>query len=126
MTESEYNKARWLMYKHKRLATGCCIKCGTPLADNTQPCPHCVEIRAKRRAFRIDNGICVTCGKENDYPYYATCSKCRQKRTDVYAKNKANKLCGRCHRPVDGKYKCCAECRQYARDYAKRRKEECQ
>lgn len=123
MTESEYYKLKWKSYKEQQLAQGNCIKCGTHLDNPNEPCPHCIAIRKERRDFRIEHGLCVTCGKENDYPLYQRCSVCRQKRKNAHLALIKAGFCSRCRKPHTGKHKCCPECREKAREYMRRRKE---
>lgn len=83
------------------------------------------ERKRIKREQRIQNRICVCCGKPlEDSEVYQACSKCRTKRSERAREKirsyKEQELCLTCHEPLseeekDKHFVHCAKCRKFIR-----------
>ena len=102
----------------ERKKNGLCIRCAQPHSNKGQHCESCRKMNAKRmrdlKKSRLDDGLCVECGKHKHLENITSCESCIKKKKKYYLQYKEklalNNKCLYCKKDFDGKTVICSSC----------------
>lgn len=132
MCENCLKKAaqKTLKKRHKRNKLGLCEICGIPVISNKKFCQYHYDNSLKmisngnkrRYKERINNNICVDCGKNPCKSSYQRCHECLDKnncrRKEKIQYRQINNLCTVCGQSSDTRY--CLSCREKYNNWIKK------